>query len=225
MENGEGAGMLKLTFDLPRDAIFRILCLGAHCDDIEIGCGGTLLKLIEQHPWIECHWIVFTSNQQRAAEAKTAADRFLREVAHKQIIIESFRDGFLPFSGAEVKEYFEQIKQLFDPHLIFTHYRHDLHQDHRLISDLTWNTFRNHTILEYEILKYDGDLGTPNVFVQLDTALCQRKIDYILTSFPSQLEKHWFTADTFLGLLRIRGIESSAPGKYAEAFYGRKIAI
>jgi LmbE family N-acetylglucosaminyl deacetylase len=217
--------MLKLNFDLPRDTALRVLCLGAHCDDIEIGCGGTLLKLIEQYPSIECYWVVFTSTQQRAEEATISANRFLRDVIHKCIVVQSFKDGYLPFTGAEVKEYFEQVKQSFVPDLIFTHYQGDRHQDHRLISELTWNTFRNHTILEYEIPKYDGDLGTPNVFFQLDEALCQRKIEHILTSFPSQSEKHWFTADTFFALLRLRGIESSAPDRYAEAFYARKIAI
>jgi len=217
--------MLKLNFDLPRNTSLRVLCLGAHCDDIEIGCGGTLLKLIERYPDIQCHWVVFTSNQQRAEEATISANRFLRDAMHKCIIVQSFKDGYLPFTGAEVKEYFEQVKQSFMPDLIFTHYQGDRHQDHRLISELTWNTFRNHTILEYEIPKYDGDLGTPNVFFQLDEALCQRKIEHILTSFPSQSKKHWFTADTFFALLRLRGIESSAPDRYAEAFYARKIVI
>ena len=125
----------------------------------------------------------------------------------------------------EIKEYFEQLKQEFSPDLIFTHYRDDLHQDHRLISDLTWNTFRNHLILEYEIPKYDGDLGSPNFFVHLDESICHKKIQYILNSFKTQAEKHWFTEDTFLSVLRLRGIESNAPGKYAEAFFCRKMVI
>jgi LmbE family N-acetylglucosaminyl deacetylase len=215
--------MLRIDFAPPPGSIYRILCLGAHCDDIEIGCGGALLSLIQQYKQIECYWVVFSSNQQRAQEAYTSASCFLGDIEQKQIEVKQFRDGFLPYQGAAVKEQFEQIKQAFVPDIIFTHYRHDLHQDHRLIAELTWNTFRNHLILEYEIPKYDGDLGSPNVFFQLDQALCERKINYILESFPSQHNKHWFSKETFLALLRLRGMESAASGNYAEGFYCRKI--
>ncbi|MEI2579606.1 PIG-L deacetylase family protein [Scytonema sp. PRP1] len=127
--------------------------------------------------------------------------------------------------GIEIKEFFEQLKQDYNPDLIFTHSRHDLHQDHRLIYDFTWNTFRNHLILEYEIPKYDGDLGNPNFFVHLDEETCQDKIKNIIDSFPSQKGKQWFTQETFLSILRLRGIESNAPNKYAEAFYCRKVVF
>jgi len=217
--------MLKLSFNKTAESEYRILCLGAHCDDIEIGCGGTILKLIENYKNVILYWVVFSSNEQRAAEASACASMFLKEVQSKKIIIKNFRDGFLPFHGIEVKEWFEQLKQEFSPDIIFTHYRDDRHQDHRLISDLTWNTFRNHLILEYEIPKYDGDLGIPNFFVHLDKAICRRKIQYILDAFATQNNKQWFAEETFFSILKIRGIESNSPGNYAEAFYCRKIFL
>lgn len=217
--------MLKIELRKTNNTVYNILCLGSHCDDIEIGCGGTILKLIETYQNIAIYWVVFSSNSLREEEANISATKFLADVADKNIIIKNFRDGFLPFLGIEVKEAFEQLKQDINPDLILTHYRHDAHQDHRLISDLTWNTFRNHLILEYEIPKYDGDLGNPNFYVHLDTSTCQRKIDYLLDSFVTQKNKQWFTEETFLALLRLRGIESNAPDKYAEAFYCRKMVF
>ncbi|BAY92360.1 MULTISPECIES: PIG-L deacetylase family protein [unclassified Tolypothrix] len=217
--------MLKISFDKTAESEYKILCLGAHCDDIEIGCGGTILKLIENYKNVVIYWVVFSSNEQRATEAKKSASIFLKEVQSQKIIIKEFRDGFLPFHGIEVKECFEQLKQEFSPDLIFTHYRDDRHQDHRLISDLTWNTFRNHLILEYEIPKYDGDLGIPNFFVHLDEGICRRKIQYLQDAFATQNNKQWFTDETFRSILRIRGIESNSPGNYAEAFYCRKIFL
>jgi LmbE family N-acetylglucosaminyl deacetylase len=214
--------MLRINFELKPGSTPHILCLGAHSDDIEIGCGGTILKLIREHPHISVHWIVFSSNPQRAAEAYASAKSFLSEVKHKEIVVKSFQDGFFPYIGAEIKTYFEQLKGI-NPDLIFTHHRHDLHQDHRLIYELTWNTFRDHLILEYEIPKYDGDLGAPNFFVRLSGKICQEKIKYILDNFGSQRSKQWFTEDTFLSILRLRGMEANAPDKYAEAFYCRKI--
>ena len=215
--------MLKVRLD-KLDSTYKVLCLGSHCDDIEIGCGGTILKLIKSYSNIEFYWVVFCANTQREQEAYKSANNFLKDVKAK-ILIKRFRDSFLPYNGIEVKELFEQLKQEFNPDIIFTHYRHDLHQDHRLISDFTWNTFRNHLILEYEIPKYDGDLGIPNFFVHLDEQICQHKTKYILDSFQSQKEKQWFTEDTFLSLLRLRGIESNSPYKYAEAFHCRKVVF
>ena len=213
--------MLKFKLKEKNDLIY-ILCLGSHSDDIEIGCGGTILRLLETYPNIVCYWVVFSSNPQREREAYESASKFLKNAKAKDIIIKNFRDGFFPFTGIEIKECFEQLKQDFQPDMVFTHYRNDLHQDHRLISELTWNTFRNHLILEYEIPKYDGDLGCPNFFVQLDELICHEKINYIIESFKSQKGKQWFTEETFLSILRLRGIESNAPNKYAEAFYCRK---
>jgi len=215
--------MLELTPYRSSSRPFKILCLGAHADDIEIGCGGTLLHLTKSHPNTNCTWIVFSGSPMRRREAEISAARFLRKAARKQVELHKFRDGFFPYHGAEVKECFEDLKRRCNPDLIFTHYRHDLHQDHRLICELTWNTFRRHAILEYEIPKYDGDLGAPNAFVPLDNAIARRKIDIILAAFKSQAGKHWFDRECFDALMRLRGLESAC--RYAEAFYGRKILI
>ena len=216
-------GMLGVTFT-PRDSgEFKILCLGAHSDDIEIGCGGTILKLIEDIPEAEVRWIVLGAAGQRLNEAVESAELFLANARKKEVVVKGFKDGFFPYIGAEIKQFFEALKHEYAPDLILTHYRSDLHQDHRVVSELTWNTFRNHLILEYEIVKYDGDFGAPNFFVPLNDALCRRKISNIQQCFGSQRDKHWFTEDTFLAILRLRGLECNAPEKYAEAFYCRKV--
>lgn len=215
--------MLGIRFDLEPGAAPRILCLGAHSDDIEIGCGGTMMRLLEDYPHAEIVWIVLGAQGERAEEARGSAEAFLGQVKAKRIIVRGYRDGFFPYVGAEIKDYFEDLKQEVAPHLIFTHCRHDLHQDHRLVSELTWNTFRDHLILEYEVPKYDGDLGVPNFFVYLDETRCKKKIEHILKHFRTQGSRRWFGEDTFLALMRLRGLESQAPEKYAEAFYARKI--
>lgn len=216
--------MFRFRFDNPPNAARTVLCLGAHCDDIEIGAGGTILKLIRDYPELHFHWVVLSSDARRAAEAREAAAQFLLGVS-STVVVKQFRNSFFPYIGAEIKEYFEQIKRDVNPDLVLTHYRHDLHQDHRVVCDLTWNSFRDHLILEYEIPKYDGDLGNPNCYVGLDEAICRRKVEILMRSFVSQKDKQWFTEDTFMALLRLRGIEANAPGRYAEAFYGRKIVF
>lgn len=214
--------MLKIQ--LPKTAQpLRVLLLGAHSDDIEIGCGGTVLRLLRQNPEIEITWVVFSALGERGEEATKSAYEFLKEVQQKRVIIHEFKDGYFPYRGAEIKDIFEQLKRDLAPDLIFTHYRHDLHQDHRTLCELTWNTWRNHFILEYEIPKYDGDLGTPNFFVNLDKELCDRKTDALVRFFQTQGNKHWFTTETFQAILRIRGVECKSPGGYAEAFYSRKV--
>jgi LmbE family N-acetylglucosaminyl deacetylase len=200
----------------------KILLLGAHGDDIEIGCGGTILKLAQTYPDSYFYWVIFSASGTRLKEARKSAKLYLENIPNKKIIAKAFRDGFFPYIGAEIKDFFEQLKIDFDPDIIFTHYRYDLHQDHRLISELTWNTFRSHLILEYEIPKYDGDLGSPNLFVPLSELSCRRKIQILLDSFTSQKDKHWFTQATFEALMRLRGIESGSADTYAEAFYCRK---
>jgi LmbE family N-acetylglucosaminyl deacetylase len=215
--------MLKISFARQSESAFKLLCLGAHSDDIEIGCGGTILRILEEQANTEVYWVVFGAAGQRALEAKESANILLSNAKRKQIIIKEFRDGFFPYLGAEIKDSFEQLKKECFPDLILTHYRQDLHQDHRLMSELTWNTFRNHLILEYEIIKYDGDIGTPNFFVHLSDAICRKKIQHILGCFKSQREKNWFTEDTFFSILRLRGLESNSPDKYAEAYYCRKL--
>jgi LmbE family N-acetylglucosaminyl deacetylase len=217
-----------LSLNLPRDAAapLKLLFLGAHCDDIEIGCGGTILKLLAAHRNANVAWVVFSSSAEREREARASASLFLEQTSgQKEVFVRQFRDGFFPYHGAQIKESFEELKKAIDPDLIFTHYRNDRHQDHRTISDLTWNTWRRHLILEYEIPKYDGDLGTPNLFVPLEKDVCQRKAKYICAQFQSEGNKAWMTEDTFLAILRLRGVESAAPEKYAEAFYCRKLLL
>jgi len=217
--------MLKLTLSTGPSSQFKVLCLGAHPDDIEIGCGGTILNLARARPKAEFYWVVFSANKRRAAEERESFGYFLNSVKSKKLVIKAFRESFFPYNGAKLKKYFEELKHTFNPDLIFTHCRNDLHQDHRLLSELTWNTFRDHLILEYEIPKYDGDLGAPNVFVALDKATREKKVSCILRSFPSQETKSWFDEATLMSTLRIRGMESNSPTKYAEAFYCRKMVL
>jgi LmbE family N-acetylglucosaminyl deacetylase len=202
-----------------------VLCLGAHCDDIEIGCGGTLLRLTEEHPGLSVHWIVFSSTPLRADEARRGAEHFLLGAGEKFVTIHEFADGFFPYHGAAIKECFESLKQDLSPNLIFTHYRQDLHQDHRVVSELTWNTFRDHLILEYEIPKYDGDFGSPGLFTILPESVCERKIDIILSCYQSQRARRWFARDLFMSTLRLRGLEANSPTGLAEGFYSRKTVL
>ena len=205
------------------DGVKKVLCLGAHSDDIEIGCGATLLRLIQEQPGLQVYWLVFSSRGIRAREAKASAGEFLRGARSKRIRTMSFKESYFPSEWPAIKKAFEQVKHEFEPDLVLTQYRDDRHQDHRVLSDLAWNTFRSHLVLEYEIPKYDGDLGTPNVYIPVPRELCERKVAALLRHFQSQANKHWFTADTFWALLRLRGIECAAPGGFAEAFYGRKL--
>ena len=201
------------------------VALGAHCDDIEIGCGGTLLSLIESDTEVNITWVVFSSNEQRKVEATLGANLFTNNGEALNLKILDFKDGYLPYHGEAVKEAFESLKATVNPDLIFTHYRHDLHQDHRLVSELTWNTFRNHLILEYEIPKWDGDLGAPNSFVHLQQTTVDKKIQYLQQAYNSQQSKSWFTDDLFRSIMRIRGMESNSPSLLAEAFYSRKCVL
>lgn len=205
--------------------VLRVLCLGAHSDDIELGCGGTLLRLLAQRQNVEVRWVVFAASPQRRVEAERSAAMFLRGAASKEIIVKDFKESFFPYVGAEIKTYFEELKRAGSPDVVFTHFREDLHQDHRLISELTWNSFRDHVILEYEIVKYDGGLGSPNVFVPLSEDVCARKIEYVLGNFQSQHSHQWFTEETFRAILRLRGVESNSSTKFAEAFYARKLVL
>jgi LmbE family N-acetylglucosaminyl deacetylase len=198
--------------------------IGAHSDDIEIGCGGTIVRLIRDMPGLSVTWVVLTADGDRLHEARSSAAALLANVTEREILIGSFRDGFLPYEGAPVKEYFEDLKRV-QPDLILTHNGRDAHQDHRLVSELTWNTFRDHLILEFEIPKYDGDLGRPNFFVRLDTSTASAKVEHLLEHFPSQKGRRWFTEDLFRSMMRIRGMESNAPDGYAEAYYCRKAVL
>jgi LmbE family N-acetylglucosaminyl deacetylase len=210
---------------LPLKHCERILCLGAHSDDIEIGCGGTLLSLIAENPAVEVRWVVFSAQPPRNIEAKRSALEFLAKGRKRTIELKKFRTSFFPYQGQAIKEAFEQIKSKFSPDVIFTHYRDDRHQDHCVLSDLAWNTFRTHLILEYEIIKYDGDLGSPNLFVPLAEEICTQKIDLLLKHFRTQSNKHWFTRSTFEAMHRIRGVECASSTGFAEAFYCRKLVL
>ena len=216
--------MLALGLPAKATGPLKILCLGAHSDDIEIGCGGTILRLLSEHREVQIFWMVFGAGNQREQEARNSANLFLSAAKHKEVIVKNFRDGFFPFQGTQIKDYFEELKPT-APDLIFTHSRKDAHQDHRLLAELTWNTFRNHLILEYEIPKYDGDLGQPNVFVPLEREIYEKKVQYLMEAFETQRSKQWFGRDTFLGLMRLRGMECVAPSGHAEAFYSRKLVL
>ena len=202
-----------------------MLALGAHCDDIEIGAGGTLLEWSQGGALEHVDWVVCTSTPERETEARAAAEAFLRDVPQAEVTILRFRDGFLPFEGAALKEAFEDLKHRVSPDVVFTHAREDRHQDHRLVSELAWNTFRDHLLLEYEIPKYDGDLGQPGAFVEVSEANVSRKWEYLSRHFPSQADRHWFTEDTFRGLARLRGVEARSSSGFAEAFTLRKAAL
>jgi LmbE family N-acetylglucosaminyl deacetylase len=216
--------MLALGLPAKATGPLKILCLGAHSDDIEIGCGGTILRLLSEQREVQIFWVVLGAGNQREQEARNSANLFLAGATHNEVIVKNFRDGFFPFQGTQIKDYFEELKPT-DPDLIFTHSRKDAHQDHQLLAELTWNTFRNHLILEYEIPKYDGDLGQPNLFVPLDQEIYEKKVHYLMEAFETQRSKQWFGRDTFLALMRLRGMECVAPSGYAEAFYSRKIVL
>lgn len=214
--------MLRLSLSSTSPPIDRVLAIGCHADDIEIGCGGTLLHLIRSHPGLHVTWVVLAASGMRGEEARASAAAFLRDAAGADVRVYDFRESFLPWTGAEVKDMIEGLKPS-APDVVFTHLRNDLHQDHRLVCELTWNTFRDHVILEYEIPKYDGDLGHPNVFVPLDRTVLDEKVDLIRTHFTSQEDKHWFDDELFRSVARLRGMESAT--RYAEAFVARKLAV
>lgn len=202
-----------------------VLCLGAHADDIEIGCGGTILRLMEENPGLEVHWVVLSAPGGRSSEAQNSAANLLGAARQSDVRVADFRETYFPYLGNEVKAYLAQLGLEVEPDLILTHWREDMHQDHRIVSELTWNTFRRHLILEYEVPKWDGDVGRPSVFMPLERSLCTRKVEQLLSAFPSQANKDWFTADVFWGLLRLRGMEARSPSGFAEAFHCRKLVL
>ena len=205
------------------DAPLEVLCLGAHCDDIEIGCGGTLLRILAERPGCSVHWVVFASTPEREAEGRASAAAFLERASRSRVVIQSFRESYFPQVAAEIKDAFERLKAEVKPDVVFAHHRADMHQDHRVIGELVWNTFRDHLVAEYEIPKYEGDLGAPNAFFPLPDSLARRKVELILRHFPSQASRSWFRAETFEAVMRLRGIECNAPEGWAEAFHCRKL--
>ncbi len=215
--------MLPLLLKQPRGRPLRVLCLGAHSDDIEIGCGGTVLRLVAGGARV--HWAVFSGDGQRADEACRSARLFLGRKALSQLTLHRFRDGFFPAAYADVKEACEALAEKTQPDVVLTHARSDRHQDHRLLSDLAWNTFRRQVVLEYEIPKWDGDMEQPNCYVTLSGPIARRKIRALMELFATQRSKDWFDDATFLGLMRLRGVECRAASGYAEAFVSRKITV
>jgi LmbE family N-acetylglucosaminyl deacetylase len=217
--------MLPLLLGPPEASPARALAIGAHPDDIEIGCAGTIMKLIEEGAVSEIRWVVLSGEGERAQEARRSADALLEGVPDSEVVICDFPDGFFPYEGKRIKDFFEELKVDFSPDVVFTHQRADLHQDHRISCELTWNTFRDHLILEYEVPKYDGDMSVPNTFVPLPERLSRRKIDHLMNHFASQRSKRWFREDLFSGLLRLRGMECNSPSAHAEAFFCRKAVL
>lgn len=215
--------MLGFKADFQPDA--TVLCFGAHCDDIEIGCGAALLELRQRYPTLRFVWVIFSGDEIREAESKSAAEQLLGAGPHCVVEVHRFRGSYFPYCAAEIKNTFESIKSRLTPELIFTHFLQDRHQDHRVIAELTWNTFRNHAILEYEIAKFEGDLAFPNVYFPISALNVARKIEVLMTCFPSQRSHAWFDGDLFQGLMRLRGVECNAASRYAEAFHGRKLTL
>jgi LmbE family N-acetylglucosaminyl deacetylase len=214
--------MLRFLPDFSSEA--TILCLGAHCDDIEIGCGGTLVELHRRHPQVRFVWVVFSGAGARERETRAAATALLGG-ANVTVEVHDFRDSYFPHCAADIKGAFGQLRSRVTPDLVMTHYLADRHQDHRVLAELTWNTFRRHAILEYEIPKYEGDLAHPGVFVPLAPETVDRKVAALLECFPSQCAHPWFEAELFRGHLRLRGVECDSPTRYAEAFHARKILL
>jgi len=211
-----------LRLGLPEGPL-KVLCLGAHADDIEIGCGGTMLRLLAERPGSAVDWVVFSGDAERGREAEASAADFLAGAGARQIARHTFRDGFFPWQGEALKETFEKLKATVEPTLILTHWKSDAHQDHRTIAELTWNTWRRHLILEYEVPKMEGDIGNPSLFVPLEPGEVERKIALLMRHFGTQRSKSWFSEETFRGLLRLRGI--NAGSAWAEAFYCRRVVI
>lgn len=216
--------MRALQFARPGDRL-SVLCLGAHSDDIEIGAGATLLSMMDRGIRLQVHWCVLSGAGDREEEARASAANFLAKATSTQVEVMAFRDGFFPEQGHAIKSWFEELKRRANPDLILTHRRNDAHQDHRQVSRLTWNTFRNHCILEYEIPKWDGDMGQPNLYMPVSSDTLQRKVDLLISHFGSQRSKQWFDAETFFGLARLRGIECGASERYAEAFFAHKLTL
>lgn len=217
--------MLGLTLDVPAGRALQVLCIGAHCDDIEIGCGGTILSLLQSYPHCRLHWLVLSSDANRGSEGKASARAFVRASARGEMQFCDLPDGLLPLHLREVKAQLEQLKASVRPDLVFTHHGADRHQDHRTANEATWQTFRDHPILEYEIPKYDGDLTTPNLYMPLTATVAARKVSLLMRHFPSQRQKSWFQQENFEAIMRLRGLECRSPSGFAEGFHCRKLSL
>ncbi len=217
--------MLDLVANLPARRTARILCVGAHCDDIEIGCSGALQVLLKRRPNAVVDWVVLSGTPERRKEARDSMMRLIRPRQRGVLQFGDFPDGQFPAHYGPIKELFESLKQLPAPQLVFCHERSDRHQDHRFVNEMVWNTFRDHLVLEYEVPKWDGGLGEPNLYVPVSAQQLRAKVKHLLAAYASQRRRDWFTSETFVALARLRGIECRAPGGYAEAFYLRKARL
>ncbi len=217
--------MLDLLLNVSPERAPRVLCIGAHCDDIEIGCGGTLVALCRRHPGVMIDWVVLSGTERRRNETRHAQKLLLAPANRGALRFGDFPDGRFPDVYGPIKEFSESLKAEPAPDLILCHERADRHQDHRIVNEMVWNTFRDHTVLEYEIPKWDGGLGQPNLYVALTEADCESKVNTLLGAYPSQSGAHWFTRDTFLSLARLRGLECRSASRYAEAFHARKLVL
>jgi len=197
--------------------------IGAHSDDIEIGAGGLLMRLVRESPGVEITYVILSGDATRHNEARNAAAAFTHGCGKLDLRLASFTDRFFPAEQTQIKKYFDQLKLNTSPQLVICHKASDKHQDHRVVNELVYNTFRAHSILEYEIPKWDGDLSTPNLYVPLSDEIATQKAELLMEHFGSQRSKHWFDLETFRGLMRIRGIECNA--KYAEGFHVRKMVV
>ena len=217
--------MLPVALGLPADRPLSLLCIGAHSDDIEIGCGGTVLRLLADYPGTQVHWVVLSADDEREAEARASAADFLADAKSADVTVCRFRESYFPYIATEVKDFFNALRRDVNPDVVLSHHRHDEHQDHRTVAQLTWNTFRDHVIAEYEIPKFEGDLGHPNLYVPLTDAQVERKVELLLRHFATQKGRTWFRPQTFRGLAAVRGVECNAPDGYAEAFHARKLVL
>jgi len=217
--------MLSDILEAPQGRALRVLCVGAHCDDIEIGCGASLLRLQAHDRKVTVDWVVLCGSADRRKETLSALNMFLEPRNRGECLHGGFPDGRLPAVYSSVKDYFESLKERARPDVIFCHEREDRHQDHRIVNEMVWSTFRDHLVLEYEIPKWDGGLGQPNLYIPVDERQVLAKADALLEAYPSQAGKDWFKRDVFVALMRMRGLECRSPSGYAEAFHARKIRL
>ncbi len=217
--------MRGLTLGLEAQSARRILCVGAHCDDIEIGCGASVVALQNRAEQVIVDWVVLSGTVERRRETEAALQTLVRPANRGELLFGDFPDGRFPAAYGAIKDFCESLKSRPAPDLILCHERDDRHQDHRIVNEMVWNTFRDHMVLEYEIPKWDGGLGQPNVYIPVEAEAADAKVDALLASYPSQSGRDWFTRDTFMALLRLRGLECRSPSGYAEAFYGRKLTF
>jgi len=225
LERREAAVVLRLKPEPRPGKPLRVLCVGAHSDDLEIGCSGTVLTWLGGGTAIDVTWVVLSAGSERGDEARRSATRLLRGAVRRQVLLGDFRDGFFPAQYVEVKEFFERLKASTDPDVILTHHLQDRHQDHRLAAELTWNTWRDHLILEYEVAKFEGDLGQPNAYVPVSASVARRKASHLRKHFASQRARSWFKEENFLALMRVRGVECRSSSGFAEAFHARKLVL